>query len=258
MSWASRRQFQYLSYVFTFIGIVAFIIIWPYISKEPTCTDGRQNGGESGVDCGGSCQRICTAETTEPQILWKRAFPVTGSIYNLVALVENRNKEAGIYEVSYEFRIYNDKNILIGRREGKTFIPPNQQFAVFESRFNSGQQEIKSVDFSFTSPFVWLKKKPTIQAQDIYVDNIFLGEDENSPILSARLNNDSIYNLPEFDAIAILYGSDGNAVNASKTHKEGLDSNKDTSLLFTWPNPFNNKVVKNEILILVNPFITSF
>lgn len=29
-------------------------------TKEPTCTDGEQNGGESGIDCGGECQNICT------------------------------------------------------------------------------------------------------------------------------------------------------------------------------------------------------
>ena len=32
--------------------------------QEPTCTDGVQNGDETGVDCGGSCPNSCTQEPT--------------------------------------------------------------------------------------------------------------------------------------------------------------------------------------------------
>jgi hypothetical protein len=258
MSWASRRQFQYISGLLIFLGLIGLIIAWPYITKAPTCTDGKQNGGERGVDCGGSCQRICNADASEPVILWYRAFPVTGSVYNLVAFVENRNKEAAIAQVSYEFRIYDTNNILIGRRQGKTFIPANQQFAIFESRFDSGASDIKSVNFDFTSPFVWLKKKPVIQTLPIRVDEIIMSEDKSSPSLTARINNDSIYDLPSFDVVALLYDIKHNVINASKTHKEGLDTNQNSLLLFTWPNPLTDDPATKDILVQVNPFTTPF
>lgn len=258
MSWASRRQSQYVFGLLAIVAIVVFLLALPTITKKPTCQDGKQNGGENGVDCGGSCQRICSADTTEPQIIWKRAFPVSGNVYNLVAFVENRNKEAAIADVSYEFRIYNSKNILIGRRVGNTFIPPNQQFAVFESRFDSGEDEIKSVDFSFTSPFIWMKKKPTIQTLPVVVDNIVVGTDKNSPTLTAKINNDSIYDLPAFDVIAILYDADHNAINASKTYKAGLASNASAGLFFTWPQALTDTPVTHDILVLINPFTTPF
>ncbi len=258
MSWASRRQSQYILGLLVFLGLIALIIAWPYITKKPTCFDGKQNGGESGVDCGGACQRICSAEVAEPIILWKRAFPVSNSNYNLVAFVENRNKAAAVAMASYEFRIYDTNNLLIGRREGTTFIPPNQQFAVFESRFDAGLSEVKSVQFEFTSPMVWIKKEPTIQTLPIYIDNILYGEDKTSPTLTARINNDSVYDLPAFDVITILYGADHNAVNASKTHKDGLNSNANTPILFTWPLPFNQDPVTQDVLIQINPFTTPF
>lgn len=258
MSWASRRQSQYVFGLLAIVAIIAFIIALPTLTKKPTCTDGKQNGGENGVDCGGSCQRICSADVTEPQIIWKRAFPVTGNIYNLVSFVENRNKEAAVEAVSYEFRVYNSKNILIGRRQGTTFIPPNQQFAIFESRFDAGADEIKSVDFSFTSPFVWMKKKPTIQTLPIVVDNVVISTENNSPTLTAKVNNDSIYDLPAFDVITILYDADHNAINASKTHKPGLASNGKSDLFFTWPEKFTDTPVTKDIFVLINPFTTAF
>lgn len=258
MSWASRRQSQYIAGLVGFFAIIALIILYPILTKPATCTDGKRNNGEAGVDCGGACQRICNADASEPIIIWKRAFPVSNSNYNLVALVENRNKDAAVAQASYEFRIYDANNLLIGRREGTTFIPANQQFAVFEPRFDAGLGEVKSVLFEFTSPFVWIKKPPTIQTLPIFIDNAIYGEDKTSPTLTARITNDSVYDLPEFDVITILYGEDRNAINASKTHKDGLATNKNTPILFTWPLPFTQEPVTQDILLQINPFTTPF
>lgn len=251
---------QYLSGLFGVIAIIVLIIIWPIITRKPTCFDGKRNGDERGVDCGGICQKICTADTTEPVILWYRAFPVTGNVYNLVAFVENRNKEAAVMQVNYEFKIYDTRNILIGRREGKTFIPANQQFAVFEPRFDAGASEVRSVSFDFTSPFVWYKKPPTIQTLPIQIDNIIFdeGSKDTTPTLTARARNDSIYDLPEFDVIAILYDQNHNAINASKTHKDGLPSNEFSPLLFTWPQTLSSTPATKDLILMVNPFTTPF
>lgn len=258
MSWASRRQAQYLLGLLGFLALVVFIIIYPIITKPATCSDGKQNGGETGVDCGGVCQRVCSSVVAEPIILWQRAFPVSNSTYNLVATIENQNKTAAVAIASYEFRIYDTNNLLIGRREGTTFIPPNQQFVVFEPRFDAGKSEIRSVLFDFTSPLVWVKKNPTIQTLPIHVDNVIYGTDKSNPTLTARLNNESVYDLPAFDVITILYNVDHIAINASKTHKDGLTSNSTTPLLFTWPNPFSEDPVTQDILPQINPFTVSF
>jgi hypothetical protein len=175
-----------------------------------------------------------------------------------VALVENQNKNSAIANISYEFRIYDINNRLVGRREGSTFIPPNKQFAVFESRFDPGLAQVKSVTFEFTEPFVWIKKEPTINNLSISVDNITMGEDKKSPSLSARIKNESVYDLPAFDAIAILYDKDHNAINASRTHKDSLISNNSLIVYFTWPEVLASDPVIEDVLISINPFSVSF
>lgn len=240
------------------MALVIFAIISPIIFKKPTCTDSKQNGDETGVDCGGSCSLMCKSDISSPVVLWSRSFPVIGNNYNLVAFVENRNKNSAVAVASYEFRIYDSDNKLLGRRVGKTFIPPNQQFAVFESRFDAGQNDIKSVTFEFLPPLVWVKKAPTIQTLPISVNNIVFDNNKNTPTLSAIVNNDSIYDLPEFDVIAILYDINHNAINASKTHKDKLLNNNKTSIVFTWPEILSSIPVTQDILVQVNPFSVSF
>jgi len=226
--------------------------------KKPTCSDGKQNGTESGIDCGGSCSLMCKTDVSDPSVIWSRAFHVVDNNYNLVAYVENRNKNSAVVSAKYEFRIYDTNNKLLGRREGTTFIPPNQQFAVFESRFDSGESNIKSVTFEFLSPLVWVKKFPTLQTLPIRVKNIIFNDDKNTPNLSATISNESVYDIPEFDVIAILYDIDKNAINASKTHKYKLLSNDNIPVTFTWPEALSAVPVTKDVMVSINPFSVSF
>jgi hypothetical protein len=258
MSWASKRQSKYILGIFLFLALIAFIIIYPKLHKPSTCSDGKKNGTETGIDCGGSCSLVCRNEASDPIILWQRAFPVTGSIYNLVAYVTNQNKNAAVKMVSYEFRVYDTNNTLIGRREGTTYIPPNQEFAVFEPRFDAGQNQIRSVTFDFHEPIVWIKKAPTLQAQPIHVDNIIMGDFKTSPYLNAKITNDSVYDLPPFDVVTILYDIKHKAINASKTHKDGLRTNESALISFTWPEIFTEDPVTNDVIVEINPFEANF
>lgn len=258
MSWASKKKFKYASGFILFVLIIAFAFTYKIIFKKPTCSDGKLNGTETGIDCGGSCSLMCKEDVVSPVILWSRAFPVVENNYNLVAMVENRNKNSGVVSASYEFRVYDTNNKLLGRKEGKTFIPPNQQFAVFESRFNAGESSIKSVAFEFTGPIIWIKKAPTLQNLPISINNIVFNDDKDNPNLSATIVNNSIYDLPEFDVVAILYDVDRNAINASKTHKSGLSSNNKTPVIFTWPELLSAFPATKDILISINPFSVSY
>jgi hypothetical protein len=258
MTWATKRQLQYIMMFVVFILIILFIFLYPVIFKKPTCTDGKQNGDETGIDCGGSCQLMCKEKTSDPLVLWSRAFKVSSNAYNLVAFIENQNKNSGIEDIPYEFRVYDVKNRMIGRSTGSTFIPPNKQFAIFEARFDPGLAQIKSVTFEFTGTFIWVKKEPTIDSLPIYVDNIVMGEDKKNPSLSARIRNESIYELPSFDVITILYDENNNAINASKTVKDGLASNDSMSVFFTWPEALTGSPVIKDVLVSINPFTAPF
>ena len=258
MNWATQRKLQYIGgFTFIFLVIVS-IILYPIIFKKPTCSDGIKNGTETGIDCGGMCSLMCKESISDPVVLWSRGFPVVGNTFNLVALVENQNKNSAITEVSYEFRVYDVSNRLIGRRQGTTYIPPNKQIAIFEPTFDPGEAQLKSVTFEFTSPYVWLKKEPTLNNLPIYVDNINMGEDKKSPSLSAKINNESIYDIPPFEVVTILYDIDHNAINASKTITDGVKSNDSIPVYFTWPKELTSDPVTKDVLVQINPFSVSF
>jgi hypothetical protein len=258
MTWAAQRRLQYLGGLFGVFLVVLFIFLYPIIFKKPTCQDNKKNGTETGIDCGGSCSLMCKESTSDPVVLWSRAFPILDNTYNFVAYIENQNKNSGIRNINYEFRAYDVNNRLLGRRQGSTYIPPNKQFTVFEPHFNSGESKIKSVTFEFIPPYIWEKKEPTLENLPIFINNIEMGSDINSPSLSAQIKNESVQNLPSFEATAILYDIDGNAISVSRTLKDGISSGSSVPVYFTWPEKLSGDPVKKEILIEINPFTVSF
>ena len=86
-----RRRLLILLVVLTVVGGAVFAYVWPIVNQAPTCTDGKQNGDELGVDCGGGCVDFCSNQITMPTVLWSRAFPVTTNVYNATAYIENKN-----------------------------------------------------------------------------------------------------------------------------------------------------------------------
>lgn len=258
MSWARKQQFKYSMYILGFFFVIILLFTYPMIFKKATCFDGKQNGQETGIDCGGSCSVICSNEVYTPIVVWSRGFQVTNNIYNLVALVENQNKNAATQEISYEFRAYNQDNIFIGRREGSTFLPANQQFLIFEPKFDGIENEVKSVSFEFKPGNIWINKPPVTQTFPVFIRDIVVSDYETNPVLKARITNESIHDFPEFDVVTVLYDEQRNAINVSRTYKEGLKSNESSDVFFSWTQPFNSEPVLKEVWMQLDPFSVSF
>src|SRR3989344_7966424 len=95
--WSIRRKRIILSIIVlaivVFVGAPIFLLFY----RAPTCFDGKWNGDETGIDCGRSCQLLCTAESL-PLLLKgdPRVFKIADNIFEIVALIENPNTNGEI------------------------------------------------------------------------------------------------------------------------------------------------------------------
>jgi hypothetical protein len=255
LSWGSKRKLTYLA-IFSIILIIgAMLLLWPYFNRPPTCFDGKQNGDESGVDCGGSCAKVCSFEAYQLVTLWSRAFPVTDGVYNLMAYVENQNRESGVSRINYEFRAYDQNNVFLGRKEGSTFVGSNDRTAIFESGFEVGNREPYRVDFQFTSVPVWTRiNREQRNALAIDVQDRVLSNISTSPKLEATVINNTLIDITNLDVYVILYDESDNVINVSKTFIPRLIKNSRSSIVFTWPRPLVKNPSRIDILPQVNIF----
>jgi hypothetical protein len=257
MSWALRRQIIYVGVlIILFLGL-GFLIVYPKINKMPTCSDGLQNGDETGVDCGGSCSKVCTFEVDKVSILWSRIFEVIPGRYNAVAYFENHNRTEAIYKIKYRFRFADENNIYIGKREGETYIPPSGKFAIFEPGISLGNSTPVYINFEFTEIPIWNKvQEDRINQLKILVSDIKLENKDTSPHLSAVIKNNSFFIIPEVSVIALLYDNTGNVVSVSRTYLEELNKEESKNIDFTWPEPILGNIVNKEIIPMFNIFLT--
>ncbi len=253
MTWGRERQLFYISVLALFFLVFGLLIAYPYFNRTPACSDGRQNGTETGVDCGGACKLACFAETDPISIMWSRAFKVVPGRYNAVAYLVNHNENKVVEKMNYRFRFADENNVYIGKREGSTYVPATGKFAVFESAIDVGNSIPVYTTFEFTSAPVWTQVDPKLVSQlNISVGDIVLGGATTSPYLSAKIKNNSLLFIPEVNVVAILYDALGNAVSVSRTFMDSLSGQEVEELSFTWPEPFGAEVVAKELLPLYN------
>ena len=244
ISWAAKKQLTYLLiFLIVIVGII--FAVWLKITV-PSCTDGKQNQDEKGVDCGGSCTKECLGEIKDLAVLWSKPLKVAGSNYDAVALAENRNLFLSAKSVKYQFKFYDDRNILIASREGEIFVNPGQKFALFENNIDVGSRQPAKVFLEFQKNINW----------EIYKgENLGLVvtkkeyQDSPRPSISATLENKTLADIKGFYAVAIIYADDGNAIAASATKIGEIKGGKSADVFFTWPESFGQEYSRDEIYL---------
>ncbi len=112
------------------LGAIGFLIFY----RAPSCMDTKQNHGETGIDCGGPCQRLCTVSVAPPSVRFARPLtPVSGRT-DVVAYIENKNADAQAKAAHFTIDVYGPDNLLIARKEGTVDLPPSSLVPIFVPR----------------------------------------------------------------------------------------------------------------------------
>lgn len=258
LSWSAKRQLMIISGIAVIAVIILAIIIYPKIVKDPTCMDGKQNGTESGVDCGGICAKVCPFEANSLVVVWSRVFPSVEGYATAVAYLDNKNTDSGAINLPYEFRLFDDQGRIATSR-GTTFIGGHGTSAVVVTQIPVGSRMPIRASFEFLGEPAWVlfnKNMIDTVTANLVIDHVEIRDQKTAPKISATINNNSSYELPAMDVIVIVYNGEGEALDASTTHLfEPTKGNSSREVFFTWPKPFTEPYSRAEIIPLINPFL---
>lgn len=243
-TWATRRKVIY-GILFFILGVIVIgLPLFLIFHKPASCSDGKQNGIEEGIDCGGSCRALCQNKQTKPIVLWTQKFMVSPGVYSVVAYMENPNVGAYAKRAPYKVALRDATGAVIAEREGEVYIPSRRVFAAFESNISTGTSTPVRAEFTFTKPPFF--ERAAREEPVLSVPTKVLSKEDTSPRIDATLRNDSIYNLGRIQVMAIVYEGNGNAVAASRTYVDSLAKGETKSVVFTWPNKFNTELASCE------------
>jgi Mg-chelatase subunit ChlD len=242
MDWATKRQLQYLGMLFLFVVIFMVIPFYIFIYKPPTCFDGIQNGGETGIDCGGSCRLLCTADIAVPVSRFDpRIFQMASGTVSVLAYMENVNVAAESFHAPYEFKLYDSQGNFITSKTGETYIPKGQAFAIFEPNISTGSRIATRATFAFTQALIWVRN--TTPYPSIGVTNSPIENASTTPRVDAIVTNNSLGTVSNLDFVVMVSDGAGNTIGASHTFIDSLGAGATQNIAFTWPKPFSTTAV---------------
>ncbi len=242
--WAFWRQVQYGT---GFLASCLLIITATYFSffyTNPTCFDERQNGDERGVDCGGSCTRICAFDVMAPTVKWARSFEVTDGQYNAVAYVENRNQGAASPDVPYTLKLY-DANGLITERTGSTILPPDSVYPIFEARIQTSGRVPTQTFLELGEVTMWVPA--TAGREQFTVNSRTLTGADFKPRLESEIYNNALTEAQNVEVVATIFDARGNALTASRTFIDRFPARGTATAVFTWPEPIAKTIRSCEV-----------
>ncbi|MFA6416509.1 MAG: hypothetical protein WCW56_03445 [Candidatus Paceibacterota bacterium] len=253
--WRTQRQIIYLTIVVLAIGLIIFGLVW-YFFPKPTCTDGKQNQTEEGIDCGGTCPRACVATTLPLRVIWTRVFPERAGRFDVAVEIENQNADRGIERVGYRIRIYDKDGVILAKKENTIYINPLDKFIVFESGFDTGKKIATVAEFEVISQSPWMQSKPippAINLERIIEENNFTAP-SSTPKLRLRVTNRSLEPLEQVAVSALLLDENQTVYSGSQTIVDRLDKGQTKEVFFTWPEPLAQEPANIDFTWHVNGF----
>ena len=224
-----------------FWGLVGAWVYFANYYEPPDCFDLTKNGDELGVDCGGSCVRICAADVLPPRVVWAKSFEVKDGQYNAVAYVENPNQSAASPEVHYTFKLLND-GVTFAERSGTTVLPPNSVYPIFEGKIMvESDEEITETNLIIEPVEMWLPasvNRDQFRSADINLSAA--GSDH--PRLDVEIENTDLSSSDNVEVVVTVFNDEGEPVTASQTLIERIEARSTKDIVFTWPSQIANTI----------------
>jgi len=238
--WAFWRRFQYVTGLFSVLGMVSVLIYFMVFYSAANCFDGIQNGDETVVDAGGNCVRLDPTTVIPPTLVWAKSFEVAEGQYNAVAYVENANQTAATPALEYTFQLLN-KDVIVAERSGVTVLPPNSAYPIFEGRiFTDAQQVVTQTRLLLAPAKDW---RPASIGRDQFrsIDIELIGADTR-PRLNVEIENNELTSAQDVEVVATIFNTLGEPVTASQTFIENIAPRTTQDIIFTWPNPLTRTI----------------
>ena len=232
--------------------VVAVVTIASFATfyEAPSCTDGTQNQDEAGIDCGGSCPYLCTANEQPPTVLFTKAFQNVPGRTDVIAEVENKNAAAA-KSVPYRLTLYGTGQSLIQQVTGTLDLPPGAKVPIYVPGITSGKQSVTSAFLQIDADaprWFLLPNDPRVLPT---VSNTTLSVSTSSPRVDAVLTNPSVSALTNVRVIVLVHDITGEVIAASQTIVPSIPAQGRATATFTWNSAFSTTPTAIEVVPVI-------
>ena len=251
MSWAARRRLIILTIIGVVVAAFLAVVLIATFYKTPTCSDSIQNQNENGIDCGGPCPYLCTAQEQPPTILFTQVLRNAEGRIDVVAMVENKNPNAAAKNIPYQISLYGVGHVLVQEANGTLDLPPGATEPVYVPGIASGNQKVLSAFLTIdASAPQWFTFVPDTRIVPVVLNTTESGT-ASAPRIEATLANPSATALTNVQTIVLVYDTKKNIIAASQTVVPALPGQGQATATFTWNEPFSGIPALIEVMPII-------
>lgn len=251
----NRRRFLVILAYLAIFSIIAFVI-YLIVRPDATCSDGKQNQAEKGIDCGGPCSPCNVISETKELIVQEAVFvSEENNTYDIVAKINNPNDAIGAESFNYTFALKSEAGEIIATSEGNSFILPADNKYIAKIGMKTSNNSVpESVEFSISN-VKWSTLKDIAKPQV----GVYSKKFENDPagigsVVEGILRNESMYDFKKIEVVIVLRNENDRVVGINTTQKESIRAKEQQSFRITWPTSILDNVQKIEIDPQINVF----
>ena len=249
--WEFKRKLLYA--LVTFVGILAIFVflLRGVLFPEPTCTDGKKNGFEVNVDCGGTCSLICKGDIKPLTILWAKAVPSGKESYDLAALIANENIDNASREIGYTFTVYDKEGASMKIVSGSTTFPLDGKFPLIIQGVHFSKVPFNVAVVLNDGPHYKVSENPTSPTIKVLQRKYEAG---SIPRVYATIVNTKRIDIIDLPVRVVLYDVQDNAYAVAQTIVPHLPKEGVQEIILTWHEPLIVSPTRIGVYPIFNPF----
>jgi len=235
-----------------FLSTMLFGAYYLFIRVAPTCSDGKQNQDEGGIDCGGICATQCEPPLNAKDLVTREvAFvPAGQKSYDVLAKIYNPNDIAGASRFSYTLALRDAAGTLLAQQSGTSFILPQEMKYVFEFHLSSPVTPTQ-VTLEI-SQITWERFRGYAERPRVIVVQQAYNRIQSGPGYGAATGlvvNESLYDFRSLLVKVVLRDASGKPLAINSTEMLTMPSKEQRDFRLVWPMAFPGEVKNAEMFV---------
>jgi len=246
------KQIMIIIGYLVFFGVVCFGVYYVFIRVTPTCSDGKQNQDETGIDCGGACAKQCELPLNAKDIVTSEVAFVLGgqNSYDVLAKIYNPNDIAGASRFAYTLTLRDAAGTIIAEKSGTSFILPQETKYLFEFHLATGARPVQAT--MEISQVVWERFQGYAERPQVTVVQQAYDRIQSGPgfgVATGLVVNDSPYDFRSLLVKVVLRDVSGRPLAINSTEMLTMLSKEQRDFRLVWPTVFPGEVKSFEMFV---------
>ena len=243
------RNIKRTTIISIYFGIFIAIAtpIYFIVTARPTCTDGKKNQSEKGIDCGGPCHPCEKKIVTEDLQVIEKHFVFGGrrGVFDTVIKIDNPNSQYGVANFDYDIILVDQDGSTLSERTGRSFILPAESKYIIEQNLHTDSNpknikfEIKNIEWQKFSDY---QAEPKLS---IYNKNYTEKDGKNE--VFGLLKNESYFDFNSIEIDIVLRDKNGKPIALGKNEMRTVNSQEQRDFKIIWPYKFLDNATNVEI-----------